>query len=429
MKQVPGEALAARGSLLLLFLTAGILFFSGAGCGTTTGPKTSAASSKLVFWNTMGQTEAEALEPLIDEFQNQNPTIRVVMERIPFAQARSKFEQGVKAGLAPDILRTDRFWLGDFGRSGLLEPFDPAEVKEEFDDLLPAAREAVTTGDKIWGIPQSIDCLGLFYNKAHFLDARVAPPEDFDAFRATAKTLTDPGKGRYGFFLNPDGWWFEPFLFGFGGRYFDDQGVFALRSDQALKAIQFLLELKDTEKAMPPVNLRSNSYDLMMQSFKSGQVSMIINGPWAIRYALTGPAFKDNTSNLGIAPLPRGPAGFHTPMGCQTLAITKDSKFRAEALLFVKFLCSAKVESVLSKKNYGIPARKSLFSDPELKNDPFLQTFIQQLQTLHPTKTTPEHSQIYGTISDHLTKILNGDIAPKDALKDIESEWLAKRAK
>lgn len=426
MNRPPRPSPARHAAVQLLLLIAAILSFAGSGCQKKPETATTGGKAKIVFWNTMGTLESEALPPLVNEFMIQNPEIQVVIEKVPFYESRSKFEQGLKAGVAPDVFRTDRFGLADFIRSGSLEEFAADAVKEEMEDLVTFARQVVTSEGKVWALPQSVDCLGLLYNKAHFKEAGVTPPEDYDMFRDAARKLTDAGKGRYGFFLNPDPWWFEPFLFAFGGRYFSPSGNFDLSSDQTLKAIQFLLDLKETEKAVPPVNLRSNAYDLMMQSFRNGQVSMILNGPWSIRVALDGPAFKDKSDNLGVTQLPKGPQGRFSPIGVQCLVIPKGCRNREAALRFIKFMCSKEVEATLSKTNFGIPARKSLFSDPELKNDPFLRPFIEQMQTGDASENRVQTARLYALVGEHLMKILNGDLAPKDGLKDLETSWKAK---
>ncbi len=409
--------------LVLLVLAVGAAV---TGCSKKAAPTTEGGRAKITYWNTMGTLESEVLPSLVKEFTDQNPDIQVIVEKISFYDARNQFEQGMKAGVAPDVFRSDRFWVADFVKAGLVEELDPGIISEDLDDLVPLARQVVTIDGKVWGLPQSVDCLALFYNKAHLKEVGIEPPTDYDSFRAAARQLTDPGKGRYGFFLNPDAWWFEPFLFAFGGRYFTGDGVLHLSTDQTLKAVQFLLDLKETEKAVPPVNLRSNSYDLMMQSFRNGQVSMILNGPWSIRVALSGPAFKDRSDQLGVIELPQGPAGRHTPVGVQSLIIPKGCRHKDAALRFIRYLCSKPVEATLSKTNYGIPARKSLFSDPELRNDPFLRPFILQLQAGNAMDSHQQCSQLYKALGDTLMRILNGDIPPRDALKDLDTSWKAK---
>jgi arabinogalactan oligomer/maltooligosaccharide transport system substrate-binding protein len=413
------------GSLLLAVLLVSCLLLPACG-GKKSGSSSPASGGKndvqLTFWNTMSRIESQGISEILETFSSQNPTTSINMEWVHFYQARDKFEQAMKAGVLPDVFRADRFWISQFVEAGYLEELPLDEIRDEIDDLLPIARQIVFVQDKCYGVPQTLDCLGIFYNRAHFRDAGVTPPDDFDAFKIAAQKNTDSGKGRYGFFMHPEGWWFEPILFGFGGRYFED-GKLVLHSEHTLKASHFLLEMKEGSKVMPPVNLRGNTYDLMMQSFKNGQVSMIFNGPWAIRDLLEGSAFKDKTDNLGVAMMPKGPAGRFSPVGCQSYVIPKGTKHKAEALKLIKYLCSADIEGAMAKNNYGIPARKSLFSDPELNKDPFLSPFLRQIQEKQTLDSSMRVQKLYNAVGVFLRKVLNGDLSPEDALKDLETSW------
>lgn len=399
-----------------------LLLLIGPGCGKTEGPVRKVHDARLVLWNTMTTAETACLESLVEEFSKANPGIRVRVENVHFDKARQKFIQSMKGGVAPDIIRVDRFWIPEFVSQSLLEPLDGCFAGADLEDLHPMARAAVTLDGQIYGFPLSIDCLALFYNKQHFRELGLEPPDDLDHFRSAAKALTDADRGRWGFFLNPDGWWFEPFLFAFGGRYFSPTGEYNLSSDQTLKAIHFLVDLKDTEKALPPVNLRNNVYDTMMQSFKMGQVSMILNGPWAIRDLLTGAVFRTD-GNLGVAPVPKGPFGRHSPVGCQSLAISKGSANKEAALLLVRYLSTSAAQAAFAKSSFGLPSRRSLFSDPELKRDPYLNSFILQMQTIKLTESHPRQGQLYGPVGEQLMKVMNNDISPENALRDLEASW------
>ena len=379
----------------------------------------------LEFWNTMEGAEARAMPAIIKEFCAANPGIEIKEIPVDFYKARENFKESVKTGSGPDILRADRFWLNDFVSSDCIAEISAKEISEELEDMVPIARGVITINEKHWAIPISVDCLAMFYNKSHLAEKGVKVPENFDEFSAAAAQLTDSNLGRYGFFIYPNGWYFEPFFFGFGGQYFSTDGSLAINSDSARKAMEFLLHLKDVLKAVPPVNLRSNVYQTMMGSFGSGQVSMIFSGPWAIRTVISGAAFKDNNSNLGIAPLPSGPHGSFSPTGCQTLVIARTTKKRAAAMKFIRYMFSPEVQKRLTMVNFGLPARRTVFAASELKQDPYLQTFIRQLQTSRKVINSPLRGEIYAPLGEKLKLVLNGDLSPQYALNDLVNEWKA----
>lgn len=411
----------------VVLLSAGLLLLNGC-CGKSkSGAGSGSGKVKLEFWNTMEGPEARVMPAIIAEFCEANPDIEINEVPIDFYKAREKFKQSVKAGAGPDILRADRFWLSDFVKEDLIEEIKEAEIKAELDDMVPVARGVVTHKEKYWAVPISVDSLAMFYNRRHLEEKGLRVPDNFDEFSAAVEKLTDHNKGRYGFFIYPNGWYFEPFLFGFGGQYFAPDGTLAINSDAARKSMEFLLHLKDELKAVPPVNLRSNVYQTMIHSFSSGQVSIIFSGPWAIRSVIGGSAFKDDNNNLGISQLPAGPHGTFSPTGCQTLVIAQGSKNRAAALKFALHMFSFETQKRLSMVNFGMPARRTVFAAPELKKDPYLQTFIRQLQMSRKIDNMPMRGEIYAPLGEKLKKVLNGDLTPEYALNDLVTEWKNRR--
>ncbi|HNW36303.1 MAG TPA: extracellular solute-binding protein, partial [Candidatus Ozemobacteraceae bacterium] len=131
--------------LLCLLLLVPALFT--AGCGSS-GKKAASGSgdlpnlgkARLKLWNTMTPTESEAFASVLTEFKIKYPDIEIDVENVAFSQARAKYEQATKTGTGPDIFRSDRFWLKDFAKQSIVEPFDTAGMEEELDDLLPLAR-------------------------------------------------------------------------------------------------------------------------------------------------------------------------------------------------------------------------------------------------------------------------------------------------
>ncbi len=402
------------------------MLLSVLGCGKEEKSSGSGEEIRLEFWNTMEGPEAKVMPELIKTFEQRNPGIRIESVFVDFYKAREKFKESSKAGAGPDIMRADRFWLADFVKNNVIVNIQASKIKDEIDDMVPIAKGVVVLDGKFWAMPISVDCLAMFYNKKHFQEKGLKAPANFDQFTEVATKLTDKNTGRYGFFIYPNGWYFEPFFFGFGGQYFNNEGKLAINSDQARKAMQYLLHLKDELRVIPPVNLRSNVYQTMIHSFKSGQVSMIFTGPWAIRTVIAGTAFKDDNNNLGIAQIPEGPCGTFSPTGCQTLVISKNSKHPEAALKFLQYMFSPEVQKQLSVVNFGLPARRTVFAAPELKRDPYLQTFVRQLQMSRKIINSPLRGEIYKPLGEKLQQVLNGDLTPEYALNDFVSEWKAR---
>lgn len=410
-------------SILLLVLGVCFITFATGCCDSGNSGQSAEGKTVLEFWNTMTGREAAVMPDLLKVFHKQNPDILVKETSIEFYEAREKFTSSVSEGKGPDLMRADRFWLADFIKKDLLAEFEESEITEELADMVPVARDFVTFDKKVYGIPISVDSLAMFYNKAHFREKSLHVPTNFDEFSDACAKLTDTGANRFGFFIYPNGWYFEPFFFGFGGQYFDTDGKLFIKSDAGKKALEFLCHIKNELKAVPPMQLSTKIYRNMIQSFATGQTSIIFTGPWAIRDIIEGSAFKDNNSNLGVEQIPAGPRGTFSPIGCQSIVISSKSKKKAAALKFAKFMFDYESQKSFTMANYGLPARRKVFGAPELKKDPYLQTFIRQLQMSCKAYTHPQQGDIYAPLGDKIVQVLNGDLSIDYALSDVETEW------
>ena len=115
--------------------------------------------------------------------------------------------------------------------------------------FVPAAADVVTVDGTLWGAPVSFgNQLMLYWNKDL---AGEAAPADSAAWVAAAKTLTSGDK--FGIVFNQtESFWLVPFLGGFGGSVFAEDGVTPTLNTDAMKgALQFLYDLKYTDKVTP----------------------------------------------------------------------------------------------------------------------------------------------------------------------------------
>ena len=418
---------ALKNILPFFFILAVLTLAVFTGCCNSEKSSTNSTEGKIVleFWNTMEGREAAIMPEVIKSFSKKYPDITIKETQIDFYEAKEKFIKAYSEGNGPDLIRTDRFWLASFVSKGLLSEIKEDEISDELADMVPIARDFVTLDKKIWAIPLSVDSLAMFYNKAHFREKSLPVPKDFDEFSKACEKLTDSPNNRFGFFIYPNGWYYEPFFFAFGGQYFDAEGKLHINSDAGRKALEFLLHIKNDLKAVPPMPYSNKLYSTMIKSFASGQTSIIFTGPWAIRDIIAGSAFKDNNLNLGVEEIPRGPSGTFSPLGCQSIAISSKTKQRDAALKFAKYMFDYEIQKNFTMANYGLPARRKVFAAPELKQDPYLQTFIRQLQMSRKVFTHPNQGDIYAPLGDKIIKVLNGELTVEFALSDVESEWKA----
>jgi multiple sugar transport system substrate-binding protein len=143
---------------------------------------------ELTYW---GLWEPDAvMQPALDAFTAQNPDITVTYVQRKSQDYRELLQTAIQNGTGPDVFRFHHTWT-----PMLQEDLDtaPSSVisSSDFDaQFYPVAATWLKTNRGIVGIPLMIDGLGLYYNTAIFDAANLAPPDDWEELRRTAKQLT-----------------------------------------------------------------------------------------------------------------------------------------------------------------------------------------------------------------------------------------------
>ena len=377
----------------------------------------------LTFWHTMNQEEMVTLDGLVGKFMEQNPQIEIQAQVVPFSDAQNKFKTVAQAGDAPDIFRAEIAWTPEFAELGFLVPLDDYVSEEDLGDYLPGALRYNQYKDRLWGIPQVTDCLALLYNKRMLAGAGVDPPATMDDLVRVAGTMTSPGKGRYGFFWRGDSYWLTPFIWAYGGGLIDEDDQQIHINDQgSVAGLNFYIALRDEYGVVPPEVDFANDYDNMLVGFKTGKYAMIINGPWATADILAGEQFSD-PANLGVTRIPRGPAGYGSPVGGHNYVIASSCKDVPAAYEFIHFLNQAEHQALFAQKNNLLPTRRSAYDLPGVADNPIIQGFRYQLEVANNRPVIPEGGLLFVDFTPNLQAALNGNKTPQQALDATAEAW------
>ena len=138
----------------------------------------------------------------------------------------------------------------------------------------------VSYRDSIYMIADRIgNHLALVYNT----DLLPEPPQDTDELIRMGKEVTKDLNGdgvidQWAIVWNfTEPFFFVPWLSGFGGWVFDEEGNPSLNTDAVVDAFRFVKALRDEYVIIPP-DCDYNTADVM---FKEGRAAMLINGPWS----------------------------------------------------------------------------------------------------------------------------------------------------
>ncbi|MBI3039482.1 extracellular solute-binding protein [bacterium] len=398
--------------------------------------------TRLVFWDTMGPDEQRTMKEMVSLFEREFPDIKVKLDSIPFSDAQGKFEFAASANVAPDIFRCEIAWTPLYAELGFLAPLEEMVEKTDLEDFLSAPLNYCVFGGHLWGLPQVTDCLALFYNKKIFSDAsvlfrgRVKMPEtwkNYDDFIESALLVNSFQKTRgssyWALFLRGDSYFFQPWLWLFGGGLINEQGEILIDSNESVSGLKAFISLKDQLCLAPSEIDFANDYDNAMKGFKSGKYAMIVNGPWAVSDALSGEEFNPskggNPSDFGVAVIPSRKA-FGSPVGGHNYVISRNCKNKVAALKFVCFMEKPEVQVEFALRNNLLPTKKKAFSLLMKKNfvaRDVLQAFERQLQVSNNRPVIPEGGKLYSDFTRFFQKAFRGEISPEDAMGKVADEW------
>jgi arabinogalactan oligomer/maltooligosaccharide transport system substrate-binding protein len=378
----------------------------------TTAPVESAAPTEAAFptgdfnltlWTKEGEADGsyQFVKKMADAYTALHPNVVFEVVNKDVEALREDFQTASLAGDAPEILWTVADHVGPFTAADLILPLDDMVDKASY---VPAAAEIVTADGKLWGAPTSFgNQLMLLWDKTQLGDT---PPADSDAWVAKAKELTTGG--NYGIVFNQtESFWLVPFLGGFNGSVFAEDGVTPTLDTDAMKsALQFMYDLKYTDKVMPA----EADYNVADGLFKDGKAASIINGDWTL-----GAYSEALGDKLGVAPLPKMTGGdWPKPYIAGTFlmaskAVGDDADLKTVVSDFMTFTTNTEnqVDMVATLKR--LPGNAAAIADVIVTNDPLLAGAADAATKGIPQPTNLEMRCIFDSMTAGVRDMFTGN--------------------
>ncbi|MEV7105673.1 extracellular solute-binding protein [Streptomyces atroolivaceus] len=373
-------------------------------------------SGTVTWWDTSNVgSEDKVFKKIAEGFEKKHPKVDVKYVNVPFGEAQNKFKNAAQAGSgAPDVIRSEVAWTPEFADLGYLAPLDGTTALKDQDDFLKQAAASTKYKGKTYAVPQVIDSMGIFYNKKMFADAGVEPPAKIADLKTVAKKIKDK-TGKSGLYLRgDDSYYFLSFLYGEGGDLVDaDAKTVTVDNAEGVRAFGVVKDLVDSGAAKTDA---TDGWENMMQSFKNGDVAMMINGPWAVADTLTGKEFTDK-ANLGISTVPAGSAAQGAPQGGHNLGVYAGSKNIDASYAFVEYMTSVEAQAQTAGELNLLPTRTSAYSKKEAVDSEIVQFFKPVVETAVERPWIPETGSLFAPLNVEYTKVLTGQTTPEKAAK------------
>ena len=142
---------------------------------------------EVVWW---GFEDSEIYQPLIEEFEENNPNRKVIYQQQSTENYRERLTNSLASGKGPDMFTFHNSWVPSF-RSELDRIPSFVMSPEEFSEIYyPVAVADLETSEGIVGLPLEYDGLALYINEDIFTTAGKTPPETWDEIKSLARELT-----------------------------------------------------------------------------------------------------------------------------------------------------------------------------------------------------------------------------------------------
>lgn len=364
-----------------------------------------------IRWVDFQNTDAtnKAIAELIAAYEAENSNVKIERSYVPISDINNQLLMGSAASNLPDIVWLDNPDHQSFAAAGILADItDYVEEWGEAEKYFEGPMSSAMYDGRYYGIPNSSNNLGLFYNADLLEEAGVEPPTNWEELVEAARALTKDGvyglavsavKHEMGTFQ------FLPFVYQAGADVTD------FNHGGTVEAISLWKDLYD-EGLVSREILNMNQNDIMLQ-FTAGNVAMVVNGTWNI------PTLRNEPPdfNWDVTTLPEHKEG-GTILGGENWAITANSEHVEIAWDIIRFAQQADYSIPYSQAAGRIPSRTDYVEDPFWQEDEQFRVFADSMEVAKARAYGPNYPQISLAIQDMLHEVLSGQKSAEDAVTD-----------
>ena len=376
--------------------------------------------------------ECPATKTLAERFMQQNPSIHISIDEMPYKAILESLPVQLAAGNGPDIARVTIYgpvlkYLGDM-RADLK---DPAAYEANFGPQLDWMRNG-KSDHGIYGLPTQTTVSGPIVNKTLFDQAGVAMPAKgatWDEWVAALSKVARATRTPNAFAIDRSGHRFAGALISQGAKFFDADGKPDV-VDAGFKtmAAKYIGWAKDGTADKDVWVASGGGYRDAFEEFKNAKIVMYFSGSWQVKRLETqiGDAF-----DWQIAPEPCGPAACTGMPGGAAFVTFKDSKNPKESAQFLEWLGSNPVYAEYMAMTANLPAsagvqKMGVKYSLTAAGNAAMAAFTADITTLSPVayqlQGFPYSSSLLNPIADRLSQVMAGQLTLDQAYARITSD-------
>lgn len=378
-----------------------------------------------------GADNTEMLNTVFDRFNTENEDGLVIEPTaLGWDDLFTQLTLTAAAGNPPDVVMFHNTEVTEFVRKGVLLPVDDLMAAAGID--LTGVPQNIIELSKIDGefycLPGDLHPMNLYYNvdlvEAAGLDPD-SPPTSGEEFLAWAEAMTltddDGAVTQYGIDQPYGGslgrWFFHTLLYQFGGSWLGEDGLSAVDSEAAHRALQYLVDMHDTGYTSRGTGFGDIS------AFDAERAGMIMVGPWMVNSYIT------RGMNIASAVMPTFgdvPATW-TNTHCLALTVQDSDENYLNSMKVVKWFLENYAEPGI--KVGIVPVLPVALADPYWTDHDYAQYYAPFVESLSIAVMEPAIEKYTSVFSfggqspllRNLEAALAGDKAVEEALGDMKN--------
>jgi multiple sugar transport system substrate-binding protein len=333
----------------------------------------------------------------------------------------------VQGGQIPDVVEMPDRWMALYANNKQLVDLGPyMESWANADQLNERTVEfGSVVNDTMYMVPYGFYLRAMFWNKKLFGEAGLdGSPETMDEFMEASKKISELGGGKAGYCLRggPGGAnGYIMMMLNMMGHddYFDAAGNSNLNSPDAIKGLQFLIDLYQNGYA--PRDSVNWGFNEIVAGFYSGTCAMLDQDP----DALIAVKERMNPEDFAVAPMPLGPAGKSFPtIGYAGWSMFEASQHKDDAWQLIAHLSSPESNLEWSKFVGVIPIYQGAEQDPAFATEQYAGWFTELNDERWQPTSMPTYLEEFGYFADVIV-VQTGQEAllGQRSAEDVANEW------
>ena len=407
MKKAAASAMAAMIALSML-----------AGCGdNNTSENNSSKSSESTgssasaedvtiwyYWETEGHQKA--LDKVIQDYNASQDAYEVTAKYVPFADFKKQLSIGASADELPDIAILDSPDHASYASMGI---FEDLTGKFNVDNYYEGTVNSCTVDGKLYGVPFGANCLALYYNEDMLTEKGCKVPATWDELKETAQALTTDSVSGLAFssVQNEEGTFnFVPWLWTTGASSYE------MNSEGGIKSLTYVKDLVDSG-VMSKECTNWTQGDVMNQ-FISGNVAMMVNGPWQI------PTMQKEAPELNwkVTLIPKD-SEYASCLGGENYAVIKGGNTEG-ALDFLNYATSEEQVKYLMSE-FGYISANQTIAESQFEADSPYQPLVEELKYAQSRGPLADWPSVSDAISLAYNEVMTGTATPEAAAEKAQT--------